>query len=125
MTIAACYLSSEGVVLGADSTSTMFVQGPGPNPSGAHHHYNYAQKIFQIGEQGTLAMTMWGLGSLGETNYRTLIAQFADALAAQPAASMTEIADRWNNSFWAAHFACFSPYCSAPLKSDHRNGDLL
>jgi len=58
MTIAACYLSSEGLVLGADSTSTMFVQGPGPNASGNDHHYNFAQKIFQIGESSALAMTM-------------------------------------------------------------------
>ena len=35
MTIAACYVSAEGVVFGADSTATMFVPGPGPNPSGA------------------------------------------------------------------------------------------
>src|SRR4051812_34432676 len=103
MTIAACYLSSEGVVFGADSTSTMFVQGPGPNPSGADHHYNYAQKIFQIGQGSNLAMTMWGLGSLGETSYRTLIARFADGLAAQPASSMAEIADRWNTLFCGAY----------------------
>jgi hypothetical protein len=29
MTIAACYLSPEGVVLGADSTTTMFFDQPG------------------------------------------------------------------------------------------------
>ncbi len=76
MTIAACYLSSEGVVFGADSTTTMFVAGRGPNATGSEHHYNYAQKIFQIGQNSTLAMTMWGLGNLGETSYRTLIAQY-------------------------------------------------
>lgn len=108
MTIAACYLSSEGVVFGADSTTTMFVQGPGPNPSGADHHYNYAQKIFQVGEDSNLAVTMWGLGSLGETSYRTLIARFADSLAAQPATSMIEIADRWNALIWGAYAAQFA-----------------
>ena len=60
MTIAACYLSADGVVFGADSTTTMFV--PGPDASGTEHHYNFAQKVFQIGESSTLAMTMWGNG---------------------------------------------------------------
>lgn len=109
MTIAACYLSSEGVVFGADSTSTMYVQGPDPNQSGQFHHYNYAQKIFQIGEGSNLAITMWGLGSLGQTSYRTLIARFADELAAQPASSMAEIADRWNTHFFIAYALYLGP----------------
>lgn len=58
MTIAACYLSSEGVVLGADSTTTMYVSAPGPHPTGGEHHFNFAQKVFQIGSEGTLGITM-------------------------------------------------------------------
>jgi len=46
MTIAACYLSGEGVVLGADSTTTMFVPAMDPGAPGADHHYNFAQKLF-------------------------------------------------------------------------------
>jgi len=103
MTIAACYLSSEGVVFGADSTSTMFVAGPGPDPGGADHHYNYAQKIFQIGENNKLAIAMWGLGSLGVTSYRTLIARFADQLEAQPGTTMADVANRWSQLFWTAY----------------------
>ena len=70
MTIAACYLSADGVVFGADSTSTMFVPAPG-GAGGSHHHYNYAQKIFQIGEHGSLGIGMWGLGNLHQVSYRT------------------------------------------------------
>jgi hypothetical protein len=110
MTIAACYLSSEGVVFGADSTTTVFVQGPDPAISGTDHYYNYAQKIFQIGEDSNLGMTMWGLGSLGETSYRTLIARFADTLAAQPPGSMGEVADRWNAFYWNAYSSRFAPF---------------
>lgn len=109
MTIAACYLSSEGLVLGADSTTTMFVQGPGPDAGGNDHHYNFAQKIFQIGESSTLAMTMWGLGSLGETSYRTLIAELADDLSRQPGAALSEVADRWNTLYWSAYSDQFGP----------------
>jgi hypothetical protein len=103
MTIAACYLSSEGVVLGADSTSTMFVGNPGPNPGGSEHHYNYAQKIFEIGENSALGIVMWGLGSLGETSHRTLIARFADELRGAPFPAMTVVADRWNSLFWGVY----------------------
>lgn len=103
MTIAACYLSAEGVVFGADSTTTMFVSGIGPGAPGSEHHYNFAQKVFQVGENSTLAMTMWGLGNLRTVSYRTLIAQFADSLVGQGAQSMADVANRWNQFFWTAY----------------------
>src|SRR5437870_5646057 len=109
MTIAACYLSSEGVVLGADSTTTMFVASPGPHPGGAEHHFNFAQKVFQIGSEGTLGMTMWGLGGVGATSYRTLIARFADDLVRQPPQSMQEIAVRWSGFFYGEYSAAYAP----------------
>ena len=112
MTIAACYLSSEGIVLGADSTTTMFVAAPGTNQAGREHHYNHAQKTFEIGTGSTLAITMWGLGNLENTSYRTLIVQFSDTLSSQNAQSMSEVADRWNQFFWSA----YSSSCSRELK---------
>lgn len=110
MTIAACYLSAEGVVFGADSTSTMFVAGPGPGGlGGSDHHYNFAQKIFEIGRQSTMAMTMWGLGNLFQVSYRTLIAQFADGLLGHPATAMPDVAARWNTFFWNAYTTQLAP----------------
>lgn len=103
MTIAACYVSAEGVVFGADSTTTMYVSGIGPDAPGAEHHYNYAQKVFEIGHNSTLAMTMWGLGNLPQTSYRTLVAKFADSLAAQGSQSMGDVADGWNRLFWSSY----------------------
>jgi hypothetical protein len=107
VTIAACYLSAEGVVFGADSTTTMTVLHPGPVPIGTPHHFNYAQKIFQIGENSTLGITMWGLGNLAESSYRTLIARFSDALASALPATMIEVAERWNSFFWSAYSSEF------------------
>lgn len=107
MTIAACYPSSEGVVFGADSTTTMLVSGPEPTAGGTNHYFNHAKKIFQIGEESTLGITMWGLGSLGETSHRTLIAEFADELADQPSESLAAIADRWNEVFWTKYRGTF------------------
>jgi hypothetical protein len=95
MTIAACYLSPEGVVFGADSTTTL-----------ANHYYNYAQKIFEIGESGsTLGVVMWGLGGLGDLSYRTLIARFAVHNSKHPTASVQEIATRFGQFFWPEYQA--------------------
>jgi len=107
MTIAACYVSGEGVVFGADSTSTMYVSAPGPAPGGVEHHYNYSQKIFEIGQDSTLAINMWGLGNLGQTSYRTLVAQFADSLTSQGAQTMADVAEGWNQFFWSAYSSEF------------------
>jgi hypothetical protein len=109
VTIAACYLSAEGVGFGADSTTTMTVLGPGPIPVGAPHHFTFAQKIFPIGNDSTLGMTMWGLGNLPNSSYRTLIARFSDDLVAQPAQTLAEVADRWNAFFWRAYSTELAP----------------
>jgi len=100
MTIAACYVSAEGVVFGADSTTTIYIPGRGPGVPGTLHHYNFAQKVFQVGENSTLGMAMWGLGSLPHSSHRTLIAQFADLLLSHGAQSMEGVAKAWSQFFW-------------------------
>lgn len=110
MTIAACYLSAEGVVFGADSTTTMYVSGVGPGAPGSQHHFNFGQKVFQIGENSTLGLTMWGFGGLRGVSYRTLIAQFADSLVGHGAQALHDVADRWNQLFWGAYSTELSQY---------------
>jgi len=105
VTIAACYLSPEGVVLGADST-TSFMAPPG----GVHHHFDFGQKIFQIGTDSTLGIAMWGLGNLVDVSYRTLIACFADELNSSPATDVEQVATRWNNYFWHAYTTSYATY---------------
>jgi hypothetical protein len=94
MTIAACFVSNEGVVLGADSTSTMCW------PGSPDHHYNHEQKLFEIGEKSTIGMAMWGLGGFQRTSHRTLIAELADSFAKTPVSSVQEAAERWNGLVW-------------------------
>lgn len=96
MTIAACYLSSEGIVLGADSTSTYAL------PSG-NHYFNHGQKIFEIGESSTLGIVTWGLGGLSVGSHRTLVALLADDLKKTKAKSVQDVADRWCAQFWKAY----------------------
>jgi hypothetical protein len=92
VTIAVCYVSPEGVVLGADSTTTY-----------GTHHFNNSQKLFEVGEDSTLAMVTWGLGGLHINSHRTLIALFDDDLKNKPAKSVSEVADRWAAFFYAAY----------------------
>jgi len=114
MTIAACYVSPEGIVLGADSTSTYGGQS-------GQHYYNHAQKLFELSnepETGTLGVVTWGLGGLQVNSHRTLLSQLTDDLKKSPAKSVAEVADRWSSLFWAAYS---DPKCPiAPMISQHK-----
>jgi hypothetical protein len=96
LTIAVAYVGAEGIVLGADSTSSV------PCESG-FHFFDFNQKLFEIGEGSTTGMLTWGLGALGSVSYRTLIAQLADDLAAAPPSSVQNIAERWVDAFWGPY----------------------
>jgi len=98
VTIAACYVSPEGIVLAADSASTYAF------PSG-HHHFNYGQKLFEIGENSTLGIITWGLGGLALGSYRSLAARLGDALAATPANSVLDVAVQWIDLVWPVYVA--------------------
>lgn len=98
LTIAACYLSPEGVVFGTDSTASF------QTPDG-FHYLNHAQKLFEIGESATLGMIVWGLGGLQKTSHRTLAAQLADSLTTDALGTVSEVMDRWIDQFWAAYTA--------------------
>lgn len=98
MTIAGFYLTPEGVVLGADSTSSA------PTESGMHY-LDFNQKIFEIGESSTLGVMTWGLGALGGKSYRTLAAELADSFGQKRAASVEDVAKRWIALIWPLYQA--------------------
>lgn len=110
MTIAACYVSSEGVVIGADSTSTIYVPTPHSTAGGSFHHFNFAQKLFEIGENATLGITMWGLGGLEGLSYRTMLARLADGFVRTPPQSVLEATEAWRDLFWREYQACFGEW---------------
>ena len=100
MTIAACYLSPEGVVLGSDSTSTYMDRG---HPK----HYNHGQKLFEVGQHNSVGMVTWGVGGLNFGSHRTLIARLADQHIDMKAASVHDIAIDWIELFWREYQSCF------------------
>jgi hypothetical protein len=103
MTIAACYVSPEGVVLGADSTTTVLAgRTRGNQPE--EHFFDFGQKIFELGEKdATLGIVTWGLGGFPNVSYRTLYAEFADDLKGNPPASVEDAMKRWIAKFWSTY----------------------
>jgi hypothetical protein len=97
MTIAACYLSPEGVVFGSDSTTTI------TSSTGDDHYFDFGQKIFEIGEGSTLGIVTWGLGGIQHTSYRTLYAELADDFAVNPPASVGDATRRWAAKFYSVY----------------------
>ena len=98
MTIAACYVCPEGIVLGADSTTSF------PGAEG-WHYFNFAQKVFEIGEASTLGAVTWGLGGLDNKSYRTMFAEFSDSLLNPLPVSVAEVVQRWIDQFWPQYSA--------------------
>lgn len=79
MTIAAAYLTSDGVVLGADSTSTISVKVPGAETGEAVVQLlNHAQKVFEVGLGGRFGVCTYGTGHVKGVSQRTLVARLAD-----------------------------------------------
>lgn len=109
MTIACAYLVSEGVVLGADSTTTVTAG------AGVAQLLNHAQKLFGIGhsENARMSLCTWGAGKVGQTAHRTLVARLSDEVVAHSTWTVEETADRFARLVEAA--ATEAPGCPGIL----------
>lgn len=105
MTIAAAYLTTEGVVLGADSTSTV----PGQAPGTVVKTLDHAQKVFEIGNGTQFGICVWGAGLLGKYAHRTVAALLGDRLGASPAGGL---------DFLAAEFGKIVAAAGAPNEAE-------
>jgi hypothetical protein len=98
LTIAACFVTPEGIVLGADSTASAMLDG-------GFHYFNYNQKVFEIGKpgEGTLGIVTWGLGGIGACSHRTLLAELHDGFKSKPPKTVLEVATRWADHVWKVY----------------------
>lgn len=95
MTIAACHLSPEGIVLGADSATTL---SGGPRGT---CHLDYAQKVFEVGPPGSsVGLVTWGLGQIGQESHRTIAANLGFRHASKQLPSMKEMASALAADLW-------------------------
>lgn len=96
MTIAACHVCPEGVVLGTDSTTTV------TSASGSHY-LDYEQKIFEVGGQGSsIAIATWGQGRIGGTSHRTIAAKLGEFVKNEGPSDLQAVADELSRTLWEA-----------------------
>lgn len=73
MTIAISLKVNDGLVLAADSATTIITQDPGSGPSGVINVYNNANKIFNLAKGLPIGVVTWGAGSIGAASISTLV----------------------------------------------------
>jgi len=80
MTIAAAYLTSEGTVLGTDSTTTIAVD------AGVAQLFNHAQKVFAVGpeERPMYGICTWGAGMVSTVTHRSIAARLSHRILMTP-----------------------------------------
>lgn len=84
MSIAAAYLVSEGIVFGADSSTTVKVSKP-DGTGGVVQLLTHSQKVFEVGDKSRIGICTWGAGSIGNISHRTIVAQLADKVSNETA----------------------------------------
>jgi hypothetical protein len=103
LTIAACHVSPEGVVLGADSATTITRGRDGVC------HLDYAQKVFEVGSpRSSIGLVTWGLGQIGADSHRTIAAECGDAHETKPFPSMQALAQHLADDVWGRYKAAYS-----------------
>lgn len=73
MTIAISLKVNDGLVLAADSATTLFSQEPDGGPSGVVNVYNNANKVFNLVKGKPIGAVTWGAGSIGAASISTLM----------------------------------------------------
>jgi len=80
MTIAISIKVNDGIVLAADSASTIMGQGPTGN-SGVINVYNNANKLFNLYKGLPVGAITWGSGSIGKASISTMAKDFRKVIS--------------------------------------------
>lgn len=91
MTIAVALLASDGVVLGADSTVTVF-----SNEGYVSNLLTGSQKLFQLGQNRPYGFVFFGTGAFGRRSYRDLLVKF-EATLGPKGPPVREVAERFHD----------------------------
>ena len=110
MTIAISLKINDGIVLAADSATTLVQNGPqGPI---AVNVYNNANKIFNLRKGLPVGVVTWGVGSIGEASTATLLKDFRARLTdgsegwklAPNDYSIRQVADKLRQFIYDEHY---------------------
>ena len=88
MSIALSIKINDGLVLAADSASTLLGQDP-RGGVGIVNTYNNANKVFNLVKGLPIGIVTWGAGSIGLASIATLIKDLRKKLSAQPGSGQT------------------------------------
>lgn len=122
MTIAVCLKVHDGVVLAADSASTLLQSGA--NGVGVINVYNNANKIFNLRKGLPIGAVTWGAGNIGASSTSTLAKDLRARLSDQnhdwyidpDNYSIAEVAQRVKHFFFDENYA--SAFADWPIKPD-------
>jgi len=110
MTIAISIKVNDGVVLAADSASTLLGEFPG-GKRGVVNIYNNANKVFNLYKGKPIGAITWGVGSIGPSSIETLMKDFRrDVLVKREygfekdSYTIKNIADRFKAFIYDEHF---------------------
>jgi hypothetical protein len=99
MTIAACHVSPEGVILGTDSTTTLTWQDG--NGQSCKHHLDYEQKLFEVGpKESTFGLATYGQGRIADLSHRTVAARLGRKHGETAFKTVREMADSLATFVW-------------------------
>ena len=121
MTIAISLRVNDGVVLAADSATSLMVQNPGGGAPLVANVYNNANKIFNLRKGLPIGLITWGSGSIGSASIATLVKDLRRrltggndwALDAQNY-SVTAVAERVKEFFLVEHYT--PAFAAWPIK---------
>jgi hypothetical protein len=129
MTIAISMKVNDGVVLAADSASTLFGQSPTGEPTGVVNVYNHANKVFNLKKGLPVGAITWGSGSIGTASISTLAKDFRARLSDQAneewrvgeeSYTVAEIAERLRRFMFEEHYVA----ATADWPTDQPKPDL-
>lgn len=73
MTIAISLKVNDGLVLAADSATTLIDQNPDTGEAGVVNVYNHANKVFNLVKGLPIGVITWGAGAIGSASISTLV----------------------------------------------------
>lgn len=80
MTIAISLKVNDGIVLAADSASSIIGKDPNGQNIGVVKVYNHADKVFNLCKGQPIGAITWGAGSIGQASIATLMKDFREQL---------------------------------------------